>query len=400
VPGIKGNPRGYVAWAALWGVWLASRTVIYLLATRPDLVGDIGSYQHWYECCLSHGAFPVADPMWQYPPGAGLVFWLPGLLPGSYLDNFGLLAIGCDLAVTVMLIARARRGGSPAGAWYWVCAGPVLGVITDARFDVFPVALAVAALCLPARGWRRRPARGWARGALTGAAAVLKAWPATLLAGTPPGQWRRALGAAAAVSAAVCLAYPSATASFLAHQGARGVEIESVAATAFMIWRTAGWHGTWVYRFGAWQLSGPYVTIAEDAARVCFVLGVAAVIAWSVLTARGQLRWRPEFAADAPLAATLLFLVTSPVLSPQYMLWVLGLAAVCLAAGRTTQRPVAVALLAVAGLTQIVFPGQWPELLSGSGVLIAVLVVRNVFLVAATALSWQRLLSAASSRGP
>jgi hypothetical protein len=141
------------------------------------------------------------------------------------------------------------------------------------------------------------------------------------------------------------------------------------------------------------------VTFAQDAARVCFLLAMSAVIAWSVLIARGRLRWRPEFAADAPLAATLLFLITSPVLSAQYILWALGLAAVCLAAGQTTQRPVAVALLAVAGITQIVFPGQWPHLLSGSALITSVLVLRNVLLVAATALSWQRLLSAAANRG-
>jgi len=403
VPGRRVDPRGYVAWAALGAVWLVSRAIIYVLATRPDLLGDIGSYQHWDVCCFTRGTFPVADPMWQYPPGAALAFWLPGLLRGNYPDDFVAFTVGCDLAITVMLGVRSRPGGSPAGAWYWVCGGPVLGVITDARFDVFTVALAVAALCLPAWDSARGQAPGLARGALIGAGVAAKAWPATLLAGTPPGQWRRVLGAAAAVFAATCLAFPGATVSFLAHQGARGVEIESVAATTFMVWRTAGWHGTWVYRFGAWQLSGPCVTFAQDAARVCVLLTAAAVIAWSVLTARGRVRWRPEFAADAPLAATLLFLVTSPVLSAQYILWVLGLAAVCLATGQTTQRPVAVALLAVAALTQIVFPGRWPELLSGSGLITGVLVLRNVILVAATALSWQRLLSAAASsrdRGP
>ena len=60
--------------------------------------------------------------------------------------------------------------------------------------------------------------------------------------------------------------------SFLAHQNARGVEIESVAATPFMIWRQAGWHGTVVYRFGAWQLSGVHVALAEDASRLGLVL--------------------------------------------------------------------------------------------------------------------------------
>jgi hypothetical protein len=384
-------PRRRVAWVALWIVWVASRTVIYVLATRPDLLGDIGTYQHWYVCCLSRGAFPLADPMWQYPPGAALAFWLPGRVPGDYADKFGLFAIGCDLAVTVMLCARARRGGSPAGAWYWVCGVPLLGVIADARFDVVSVALAVAALCLP----ERRGALGGARGAVIGAGAAVKAWPLALLAGTAPGQWRRTLVATVVVLAAVCASFPRATASFLAHQNARGVEIESVAATAFMIWRRIGWRGTWVYRFGAWQLSGPHVTLAQDASRLGFGIAVAAVIGWCVLTARGRLRWRPEFAADAPLAATLLFLVASPVLSPQYLLWVLGLAAVCLASGQTTQRPVALALLAVAGLTQIVFPGQWYTLLSGSAAVTAVLVLRNVLLVAVATLSWQRIISAA-----
>jgi hypothetical protein len=392
-------PRRHIAWIALWVIWLASRTVIYLLATRPDLLGDIGTYEHWYVCCLSHGTFPLADPMWQYPPGAALAFWLPGRVPGDYADNFGLFAIGCDLAVTVMLCARARRGGSPAGAWYWVFGAPLLGVIADARFDVVSVLLAVAALCLPDRSGEsdgaRDGARGGVRGAVIGAGAAVKAWPLTLLAGTAPGRWRRTLIGTAVVLAAVCACFPHATESFLAHQNARGVEIESVTATPFMIWRTIGWHGTWVYRFGAWQLSGPGVTLAQDASRLGFGIAAAAVIGWCALTARGRLRWRPEFATDAPLAATLLFLVVSPVLSPQYLLWVLGLAAVCLAAGQTTQRPVALALLAVDGLTQIVFPGEWYRLLSGSASLTGVLVLRNAALIAVAALSWQRIISAA-----
>ena len=87
------------------------------------------------------------------------------------------------------------------------------------------------------------------------------------------------------------------------------------------------------------------------------------MIGWRLLIAGGRARWRPEFAADAPLAATLLFLVASPVLSPQYLLWVVGLAAACLASGRTTQRPVALAVLAAAGLTQLIFPIGWHSLL-------------------------------------
>ena len=150
---------------ALWALWLVSRTVLYLVGTVPRFVGDVGLYQHWYACCLSRHAFPSADPMWQYPPGAGLVLWLPGRLPGSYLDDFTLLATGCDLAVTLALRAASRRGGSPAGAWYWVCGVPVLGSLAVGRLDMIPVMLSVAALCAAGpRGRPRRAARGRGHG--------------------------------------------------------------------------------------------------------------------------------------------------------------------------------------------------------------------------------------------
>jgi hypothetical protein len=372
----------------LWVVWLATRTGLYLHATTPGRIGDVGLYQRWYACCFSHGTFPVADPMWQYPPGAALVFWLPGRVPGSYVEHFMFLAIGCDLAITFMLCSRARRGGALAGAWYWVCGVPVLGAVTVGRFDVVPVALSVAALCVTGRGG--------VRGALIGAGTVIKAWPVTLLAGMAPSQQRRVSAAAVAVLTAVCAIFASGTASFFAHQNARGVEIESVAATPFMIWRQAGWHGTLVYRFGAWQLSGGHVTLARDASGVGLVLAAAVVIGWRLLVASGRARWRPEFTADAPLAATLLFLVASPVLSPQYLLWVTGLAAACLATGHTTQRQVALAVLATAGLTQLIFPIGWHSLVYGSDVVTGVLAARNVLLAVAAALSCWRILSVTS----
>ena len=376
--------------AALSAVWLATRTSLYLFATAPGGDGDVGIYQQWYACCFSHGTFPLADPAWQYPPGSALVFWLPGRLPGGYAGNFVFLAIGCDLAITAMLCREARRGGSWAGAWYWVFGVPLLGTVALTRFDLVPVALSVAAL--------RVRGRCAVRGALAGAGAAVKVWPVTLLVGLAPGRGRRGLAAAAAVLTLACAVFASQTASFLAHQDARGVEIESVTATPFMIWRQAGWHGNVVFRFGAWQLSGGHVALALNASRLGLVLATATAVGWQLLLASGRVSWRPEFAADAPLAATLLYLVASPVLSPQFMLWVTGLAAACLAAGRTTQRPAALAVLAAAGLTQLIFPTGWHSLLHGSGLVTGILTTRNLFLVAAAALSCRRMTSATSPR--
>jgi hypothetical protein len=94
---------------------------------------------------------------------------------------------------------------------------------------------------------------------------------------------------------------------------------------------------------------------------------------------------------------TLLVMVASPVLSPQYLLWVIGLAAACLASRRTTQRPVALAVLGAALLTVVVFPAGWQSLLAGSAAITGVLAARNALLAAAAAASCWRVLSAAGS---
>jgi Glycosyltransferase family 87 len=359
---------------------------MFMLSTTPRLLGyrgDISVYQRWYDCCFAHVAFPSADAMWQYPPGAAVVFWLPGAVPGSYLHNFVFLALVCDLAVLVLLARRAR---SLAGAWYWVCGVPLVGSIELTRFDVVPVALSVAALCLAGTA-AADPGR--IRGALIGAGAAVKLWPVMLLAGTPPGQWRRTAGAAATVAGVICVLLIGGAPSFVGHQNARGVEIESVVATPFMIWRQAGWHGRAVFQFGAMELRGTEIAVAQDVSLVGLVLAVALVIGWRLLIRTGRAWWRPEFATDAPLAATLLFLVANSVLSPQYLLWVIGLAAVCLAvgAGGTTQRPVAFMLLGCAGLTQIVHPIGWKSLVHGSDLLTGVLFARNLLLLAAAIVS-------------
>jgi hypothetical protein len=295
---------------ALLAVWLATRTTMFVLATTPGLLGyrgDVAIYHRWYDCCFAHGTFPAVDPMWQYPPGAALVFWLPGMLPGSYLRDFALLVLAADLAVTAML---ARHGPASAGAWYWVCGVPLIGPVALTRFDLVPVALSVAALCLAA-------GRPITRGGLIGAGAAIKIWPLALLAGTPPGQWRRTAVPAAAAAGVVCLTLLGGLPGFLGHQDARGVEIESVAAMPFMIWRQAGWHGNVAFHFGSMQLSGAHAGLARDSSVIAMALSVALFLGWRLLIAAGRARWRREFALDAPLAATLLFLVTSSVLSPQ-----------------------------------------------------------------------------------
>jgi hypothetical protein len=76
-----------------------------------------------------------------------------------------------------------------------------------------------------------------------------------------------------------------------------------------------------------------------------------------------------------------------------------GHPAACLAAGRTTRRPVALAVLVVALLTVAVFPAGWAGLLKGSTAITGILVARNTLLAATAAASCWRVLSTARPGG-
>jgi hypothetical protein len=105
------------------------------------------------------------------------------------------------------------------------------------------------------------------------------------------------------------------------------------------------------------------------------------------------------------IAAVAAFMVTSKVLSPQYMLWLLPLAAAANAVVESrTLRWWTGALLLATAATQVVFPELYGEItLSGekAGLAVLALTLRNALLVALTAvasrLAVRRVFAAARS---
>jgi hypothetical protein len=71
--------------------------------------------------------------------------------------------------------------------------------------------------------------------------------------------------------------------------------------------------------------------------------------------------------------------------------WLLGLAAVCLASRNTTQRPVALLLLPAAALTSFAYPLLYGEVLAVTPVGVLLMLARNGLLVAAALLSCRLL---------
>ncbi|MEU3413924.1 glycosyltransferase family 87 protein [Streptomyces sp. NPDC006658] len=388
---LRGTPGPLVTLTALW---LATRALMLWLTAHSGswpLGGGAVTrevwrlYFHWYGV-LAHGSFPVHDTLWQYPPGAGVVLLAPGLLPGlTYFQAFVLLTLAVDaLTVAALLRAGTRPGRSLLGAAVWTGGLPLLLHLPLARYDVQVTALAVLSLLASARS----PRAGGVFGAL---GALVKVWPALVLLGTPRGRPTRTAWLSAAWTGAGCLAvlavFFTHPLSFLREQGGRGVQIESLGGTALNLARHLGWPGRSRYQYGAVELVGPHVRAVAVASLALTALCLGLLVLWR---ARAR-RWSEATPFDAALSAVLLFTVTSRVISPQYMIWLIGLAAVCLTSRHTCQRPVAVLVLAASALSTVAFPMYYREVMDGTWAGCLLMLGRNGLLAAAAVLSFVRL---------
>ncbi|MFJ4121294.1 glycosyltransferase 87 family protein [[Kitasatospora] papulosa] len=373
-------------------VWGLSRAVLLLCVFKvftvpgPDVTSDVSViYRGWYEV-LRAGSFPLDDVTWQYPPAAALAVLSPDLLHFlEYASAFFVLVLLCDaLVFGLLLYAGGRPGMREAGTWLWVVGVPLLGPTVYARYDLMVTAVAVAALLAGVRHPR-------VLGALAAFGTLLKVWPVLLLVGTVRGGETRRAWSSAAVTAAVlalaaAVALPGAFA-FLTFQRDRGLEIESLGALVFHVARQFGWEGRVELRYGSMEFAGPHVALVSTLALALSVLAFGWLLVWR-LRARTFAVHTP---ADAAFTAVLLFTVTSRVISPQYLVWPLGLAAVCLVfRGGRMGRPAGLVLVATA-VTLLEFPLGFAHVVASDAEGVALMAVRNGLLVAAALDAGRRL---------
>ncbi|MET7685456.1 glycosyltransferase family 87 protein [Streptomyces sp. NPDC005423] len=379
---------------SLSAAWLATRALmLWLLAhsTLPFLgKGAVARevwrlYHHWYGL-LAHGSFPAHDRLWQYPPGAGPVLLGPALLPElTYFQGFVVLTLAAD-ALIALALARAgsRPGRSLRGAAYWTGGLPLLLHVPLARYDVQVTAFAVISLLTLSRSTR-------ACGAFAALGTLVKVWPALVLLGTPKGRptrsaWLSAAGMASLSLTALVVLFDHPFA-FLRQQDGRGVQIESFGGTVLGLATHAGWPGRVRYQYGAMEYTGPYVATVARLSLALTAVAFGLLLLWRVRARH----WTDATPYDAALSAVLLFTVTSRVISPQYMIWLLGLAAVCLTSRRTRQRPVTALIAAASAVSTVIYPVLYGEVIGGTWTGCALMVVRNGLLGAAAVLSFVRL---------
>lgn len=374
VSGLRGNPLALIlAWVVTRALLLGTLTGAVPYPDGPSVLNDVKLYAEWSDLLVT-GRFPIGDDMWQYPPGAGLVFAVAALMGSNPVAAFALIALLCDLAtLAVLVIAGRRRGVGLGAAWAWTIGAVLVGPVWLARFDVVPTLAAVVALVLVAR-----PVLS---GAAAAAGALLKVWPGLMLIALPRRSLPRGILGFVIMAAAIIgsvLLWSTGGVSFLGEQGARGLQVESVGALPFMVWNAVTEVPT-EFRFGAMEVD----VAATIPLGLAITLGGFAVLAiMGVLRLAGRLESLAP--ADVALVALLVSIVTSRVLSPQYSVWIVGVAAVTFLDPASRVRTVVWLLAPSILVTQVLYPFGYGSFLDGAWWAVAVQVIRIALLLAAT----------------
>jgi Glycosyltransferase family 87 len=338
--------RNRLFWICI-AVWLVTRAAMVVQVGFWNHVSgvelqDVNSYESWSDW-LAEGHMPTDDG-WQYPPGAAFVMLLPRISGAAFGQSFVGMMLLFDLAGLGLIALLAGRKHRQSGIWVWLLAMPLLQMFPVLRFDLVPTVSMIAALVII----HRRP--GWF-GVLAGIGAAVKVWPVVVLFG----EWqrRRLAIAAAAALATVGLTFVVAGISFdgsqtlfLDNQDVRGLQVEAVAAVPWYVRQMiTGTEPNDVPRSGALEIGS---NLADAVARLLKWLALAVLFAaalWWVARERAIRRGRTalasaEISRDFVFTLILLLTVVSRVLSPQYMIWMVGLAAVTLTGGsRRMTRP-------------------------------------------------------------
>jgi hypothetical protein len=346
--------------------------------------GDVSLY-HIYALgfwdALGHPLLPS-----EYPPLSVLPFGLTLAGPAGWYPDVFAFWMGV-LFVLGYLAFRRYAGSRQANAYavYALAAGPATLLF---RYDLLPALLGVAAL------WLVQRHRFAAAYPVLAAGILLKLFPLVLLPVAAIAHWRArvdvksartwpiAVGVSGSLAivvagfAAAVVANPAHGLEALTYNFQRPPEVESVPATLIWLGSLIGVPATATASYGSFNFTGSLSPFAG-------ALGDAMLVAGLLWVYWQQLRGRFT-AGQAAVAAVLVVLCTSKVLSAQYLLWVAPLLATTLG--------FRVRWLFLCLLTALIFPTlfgvgimQHNASITYSSVLLVGIAVRNALLLVVTA---------------
>lgn len=384
-------------WAtARWWVLTRFAAIVFFILVEARARKDVWYFSRSLDHLRHHG---LGHTLVEYPLPAVAVIAVPWLvaravgLAHAYVRLFAAAALVTDAVFTLLL---AKLGVDRSGVGFWLWGVPLLGAMIYVRFDPLPAVLVGVAVLLLAS----RPRLAML---CVSVATAVKLWPALAIPPLLAGLRRRwqgvgvvlLVGGVLAGLTVVVAGWPRLV-SPLTYESNRGLQIESVWATPAMVaWSLgSGRQFTTRFRFHSWEVLGPWVHALLTASSVSLLVLAVALTAlwWRLLRRPGPLSG--ERVVWFALAGVCGFLAVGKVLSPQYLIWLLAIAAAGLAVtGAGSQRLVrwTTVLLVAAGLTQLIFPISYAGLLHHDGLTpyaVLLLVFRNGILLWLLGVAW------------
>jgi hypothetical protein len=316
------------------GLLTASWGALHLPPFDRYQIVDTPVYQEYGEA-MAAGEVPYRDFELEYPPGALPVFWLPTLGPAEHYDSiFEAVMWICAAALLALVVRTAATLGDSPQRLLAVAVGVAvfplaLGTVVLTRYDLWPAALAAAALAAVLAGRERLGL------AVLGVAVAAKIYPLVLL---PPllvyvartrGRREAAIGlgtfgvALALVVVPFAVVAPEGLVDSVERQLDRPLQIESLGSSVLLAGHQLGLYDpSVVSSHGSQNLTGP---LPDALATAQTVLQAAALVAVWLLFARGPAT--PARLVAACAASVAVFVAFGKVLSPQFLIWLVPVAA-------------------------------------------------------------------------
>ena len=358
--------------------------------------GDVGLYE-WFVRHVTVGGTPYKDFIVEYPPYALLVFALPWLMGSfDYLLYFMTLVLVLDLGIKLILYVIGRKETGPRAflpLFLYSVTVPFLYFFILQRFDLWPALFSLVGILLFSRKYFALS------GAVLAVAVWLKLYPIVIaipifVLAWRLGRWKRFLVGGVIASLPVLVAsYSLPWWRFVAFHGERGLQAESLYASVLwmghfflpmhMIWlRTNNWYEVLGFTVA---LFTPAIKIFW-AIMVAYSVYVSSKVLWYNADAGQTADISIEILSRVTLFPILAFVVFAPVLSPQYVIWLLPIAVLSTFRGNIMP---AVLICVASTMSTLFYPV--PNYF-GPGLNIwetAALLTRNVLLLSSWILLWR-----------
>ncbi|WP_434991995.1 glycosyltransferase 87 family protein [Arthrobacter sp. Ld5] len=393
-PETRNSARSVWLFFALVHVGFLARLLPFILG--GGVLSDVRFYREWAYQALGDGVWQGIDTAWVYPAGA-LAPMLVAAVFGPHLYQLAwfLLFAGLNAVGVAALIRRATPSSFTAAYW-WLVATALLGPVAVGRIDGLTAPLVVTALLIVA-------ARPFAASLLLSAATWMKVWPAAVvlaaLVVVREGRLR-ILAAGAALTAGIAVAVAvfgdaRNLTGFLGAQGARGMQLEAPLSTPGVWQAITGTSGAYFFEdevINTMEVRGALSSLVGDLMTPLLALTVVLVAVFLGIALRRGAE-PAALLATGSLALVSTLVVFNKVGSPQFMLWITATIAAGLVLDRASEwRYPAIAMLATAALTTLVYPVLYDALRYDLNPAVAVLLtLRNLLVVSIFVWSLVRL---------